>query len=239
MTAGLAVAAIAVASASCRHRAHVGGACRVADQIACIAADRAVVCNSGVWVELRCQGAKGCARRGDTDECDDTIAAEQDACPHNPPVDYACTADRSKALVCQHGSFSLWRACRGPARCEVVDGHNVHCDTTLGEPGDLCEKEGSYCCSIDHKSMLRCDGHGLVTASSCRGPEECHVASDARKVDCDDTRADEGDPCDQPKRIACSLDGKSELVCAESKYIKKRECHRGECKLEGNELFCD
>ena len=87
--------------------------------------------------------------------------------------------------------------------------------------------------------MLLCDGSTLALASSCRGPDGCTVRRDARKVDCDDSVAIEGDPCDQPKRIACATDHKSELVCAEGRYSKKRECRRSDCRLEGNELFCD
>jgi hypothetical protein len=87
--------------------------------------------------------------------------------------------------------------------------------------------------------MLTCDGNVLALASSCRGPGGCRVDRDARKVDCDDSTALDGDPCDQAKRIACSVDRKSELVCADGKYDKKRDCRRTDCRLEGNELFCD
>jgi hypothetical protein len=231
--------AAAVLTSACHHAPAPGSSCRVPEQLACVAPDRAVVCDSGSWVELTCRGPRGCVRHGDVDDCDDTVAAEADTCPRNPPTDYACTADRKRALVCKNGRFSLWRECRGPAHCEILDGHNVHCDTTFGEPGDACEKQGTYCCSADGKAMLLCDGNTMAVASSCRGPEGCRVARDAHKVDCDDSLAIEGDPCDQPKRIACSLDGKAELVCGKHTYEKKRECRRGDCKLDGNELFCD
>ncbi|HXN33637.1 MAG TPA: hypothetical protein VN894_17330 [Polyangiaceae bacterium] len=205
----------------------------------CTGTDRAVICNSDTWVEVPCRGQRGCARRGDSDDCDDTIAADGDSCPRNPPLDYACTADRSEALICKEGRFALWRSCRGPDRCEMVDGRTLHCDTTLGAPGDPCAQRGTYSCSVDQKAMLVCDGSTLVPASSCRGSEGCHIQRGARKVDCDDSVALEGDPCDQSKRIACSIDRKSELVCSAGKYAKKRDCRRSDCKLDGNELFCD
>jgi hypothetical protein len=154
-------------------------------------------------------------------------------------VDYACTADRGKALVCKGGRFSLWRVCRGPGRCEILEGRNLHCDTTFGEAGDPCDKAGAYSCAVDGKAMLVCGGSALTLASSCRGPLGCRIQREARKVECDDSIALEGDPCDQPKRIACSVDGKSELVCDASKYGKKRDCRRSDCRLDGNELFCD
>ncbi len=87
--------------------------------------------------------------------------------------------------------------------------------------------------------MLVCDGTTLVPASSCRGADGCHIERGARTVACDDSVALEGDPCDQPKRIACSIDRKSELVCSASRYARKRDCRRTDCKLDGNELFCD
>jgi hypothetical protein len=232
-------AATLVAASDCRHRPTAGGPCRIQDQLVCARSDTAVVCDSGAWVEVPCRGQRGCARRGDSDECDDTIAAEGDPCPRNPPLDYACAADHSKALVCKNGRFALWRACRGPDKCEIVDGRNLHCDTTLGAPGDPCAQQGAYSCSVDQQAMLLCDGTTLALASSCRGPDGCHVQRDARKVDCDDSVVIEGDPCDQVKRIACAVDHKSELVCQDGKYAKKRACRRSDCKLDGNELFCD
>ena len=231
--------AAALALSACRHRPSAGGPCRVPDQLACDGSTGALVCDSGIWVKVPCRGQRGCARNGDSDECDDTVAADSDACPKNPPLDYACTVDRTKALVCKGGRFTLWRECRGPERCAIVDGRNLHCDTTLGEAGDPCAQRGTYSCSVDHQTMLTCDGAALTPASSCRGPDGCRVERDARKVDCDDSVALDGDPCDQPKRIACSTDHKSELVCAVGKYSKKRDCRRSDCKLDGNELFCD
>jgi hypothetical protein len=87
--------------------------------------------------------------------------------------------------------------------------------------------------------MLQCDGATLAPVSSCRGPAGCHVERDTRKVDCDDALVLEGDPCDQPKRIACAVDGKSELTCQAGHYVKKRDCRRTDCHLDGTQLFCD
>jgi hypothetical protein len=239
------VAAALVAVAACREKPSAGAACRVPDQLVCAGRDRALVCEPAaagggtVWLEVPCKGARGCARKGDVDDCDDTLAAMGDACPRNPPLDYACTAERTQALVCKEGRFGLWRACRGPESCQVEGGRNVRCDTTLGEPGDPCAQQGTYACSTDAKSMLLCDGAALAPASSCRGVDGCRIQRESRKVECDDAVANEGDPCDQPKRIACAVDKKSELVCQGSRYVKKRECHRSDCRLEGSELFCD
>jgi hypothetical protein len=237
--AALAASSLPALLAGCKTRPAAGKACQTADRLVCASASAALICDATAWVEVPCRGPRGCTRGSDADECDDTIAGAADRCPRNPPLDYACTADRAQALVCKDGTFGLWRDCRGPEGCQVVDGRNVHCDTSLGQPGDPCAQHGTYACSVDKKTMLACDGTTLLPASSCRGPEGCHTQRESRKVDCDDSIALEGDPCDQPKRIACSVDHKEELVCVSNKYVKKRECRRSDCRLEGNELFCD
>ena len=232
-------AAWATLLGACHARPAPGGKCKDAEPIACVGKDRALVCVSGAWSELPCKGAAGCTVHGDSAECDDTIAAEGDPCPHDPPVDYACTPDHAEALVCQDGRFVVWRHCRGPALCQVEGGRNIRCDTTLGEPGDPCGQAGTYSCSTDRSLMLACDGASFRAASSCRGPAGCGVERESRKVECDDAVAEEGDACDQAKRITCSVDGKAELVCADGKFERKRECRRTSCHLDGNELFCD
>jgi hypothetical protein len=225
--------------AGCRTMPTAGQKCHVPDQLVCARNNRALVCDSATWVDLPCKGARGCARRGDVDECDDTLGEAGDRCPRNPPLDYACTADHTKALVCKDGRFGLWRDCRGPEGCQVADGRNVHCDTSLGEPGDPCAQRETYACSSDGKTMLLCDGSTLEPAASCRGPDGCHIQQASRRVDCDDSVALEGDPCDRPKRITCGLDHKAELVCEDGKFVRKRECARTDCRIDRGEVFCN
>ena len=159
----------ACAMTACRDRPAAGGKCRVPQQLVCGAPDRALLCEPArggttAWVAVPCKGAQGCSHKGDTDECDDTVAAEGDACPQDPPLDYACTADKARALVCKDGRYALWRACRGPDACQIEGGRNVRCDTTLGEPGDPCAQQGTYACSSDARAMLLCDGSSLTSA---------------------------------------------------------------------------
>jgi hypothetical protein len=251
-TVALCGAGLVVACAACRTTPTPGEKCSVADQVFCPRHDRALVCEqvapageqgggafSGAWVEVLCKGAQGCERRSASSECDDTVASEGDGCPLGPPQDYACTSDHGRALVCKDGRFGTWRECRGPEGCQVVDGRNVKCDTTLGEPGDPCAQKGTYSCSTDRKAMLTCDGSALVPASTCRGPAGCQIEHESTRVDCDDAIAEEGDPCDQARRIACSVDHKAELVCEANRYSRKRGCLRSDCRLDGAELFCD
>jgi hypothetical protein len=237
-------------AAGCRPRPTAGDKCKVADQVACTSRDRALVCegpgggDARTWTEVSCKGARGCARTSDEDECDDTLAAEGDPCPSTPPLDYACSSDLSSALACHDGRFDLWRRCRGPQGCKIVDGRNVHCDTSLGEAGDPCERSGTFACSVDGRSMLACDGKTLSVVSACRGPKACwfdkgEPGAEPHKINCDDGLADEGDLCTQARRITCALDHKAELVCDGHKFAKKRECRRSDCRIDGTELFCD
>ena len=223
---------------ACRARPSAGQACRVANELACETSGKAWLCDASRWVEIRCRGARGCSRRSGRDECDDSVAMLGDPCPKTA-ADHACSVDRSAALVCNEGTFVLWRRCRGPEGCAVPDGRNVQCDTSLGEKGDPCAQQGAYACSADYHTMLVCDGSALEPASSCRGPKGCVAQRATHKVDCDDSVAAEGDPCDQPRRIACSVDRKAELGCTNGAYTKKRECRHDDCRIEGNELFCD
>jgi hypothetical protein len=253
----------------CRTRPAPGEACRVPDQLVCSGHDRALVCDTHepairqgadssaepanatattppprTWVDVACKGARGCGRTGDDDVCDDTLAIAGDACPISPPLDYACATSHADALVCKEGRFDLWRHCRGPQGCRVVDGRNVRCDTSLGEADDPCERAGTFACSVDGKTMLACDGKVLVAASSCRGPKACSFSAgepgaEPRNIDCDDGVAAEGDPCTQTRRITCAVDRKAELACDGHRYKLKRECHRSDCRIDGTELFCD
>jgi hypothetical protein len=245
--------------AACRSKPAPGAPCRALDQLVCAAPDHALVCEragaagagaseagsavpaatGGAWVSVPCRGPRACGKNGDLDDCDDSIGASGDACPLDPPLDYACTADHAQALVCKEGRYELWRACRGPEGCAVEGGRNVRCDNTLGQPGDPCAQASSYACSVDRQTMLVCDGATLHPASSCRGPGGCKAERDARRVDCDDAVAQAADPCDQEGRIACAVDGKSELFCSHGHYDKKRDCRRSDCRLDGNELFCE
>ena len=234
---------------ACQTRARAGGACHGGDHLRCAGKDRALSCEAGAWREVTCRGPHGCGRRGEEDDCDDALAALGDPCPRSPPPDYACAVGRGAAanetvgtrdaLVCKDGQFALWRHCRGAEGCAIVGDRRVSCDTTLAEAADPCEKTGSYACTTDGGAMLQCGGETMAVVSSCRGPDGCRFDRDSHKVDCDDGLALEGDPCDWPDRIACALDRKSEMVCKANRYVRKRECRRTDCRVDGSALFCD
>src|SRR5271163_3753374 len=182
-TSFLATAWGALLTVACHGKPVPGSECRVPTRVACLGPNEAVVCEAGRWSDLRCGGAKGCTRRDDSDgdDCDDTIASIADPCPLDSLSDYACTADRAEALVCDGARFRIWRNCRGARHCEVAPDSTLRCDTTLGQAGDPCETKGAYACSLDRLSMLACDGRQLFAAAACRGPDACAFDADSHK----------------------------------------------------------
>lgn len=234
----LALAAAGVV-ASCRARPIVGTTCRTPDALTCSDLGHALLCDGMTWREVPCRGRHGCSHHAGNDDCDDELALVGDPCPHSPAVDYACSLDHKAALECKDGLFSLWRHCRGEGGCRLVGDRRLDCDTTLSETDDPCEKKGTYSCSTDRKAMLECDGRSFLTVATCRGVEGCRFDADTHKVDCSDAVALEGDPCEDERRITCNADGKSELVCQGNRYVRKRECRRMGCRVEGSELYCD
>ncbi len=199
----------------CHRHAALGVACNRPDALVCTAPDRALVCRAATFWEIACGGPRGC--QAETGVCDTSVGVSGDTCPVGT-ASFACTADRASALVCDSGHFKLWRACRGPLHCSASDDAGVQCDTSLGQIGDSCARANSEVCSIDGRTLLRCDGQTLKPASSCRGPDACRVHRDDATTRCDDSVAVEGIPCSTPRRVACSIDGRMELVCANGAF---------------------
>jgi hypothetical protein len=135
-----------------------------------------------------------------------------------PPCRDGC--DGGDAVSCERGVIAR---CRGPKGCTLRG-----CDTSRGEAGDPCDKEGTFTCG-DH-AVLRCDGSSLVLASACRGG--CVYGEEVR---CDDSIAQEGDACDTPGQIACG--DRVELRCLSGKFARAREC-RTSCTVDGG-VYCD
>ena len=232
----LGAVAAPTAHVGCHGRAAVGSACTLPGELVCLTPNRALVCRSSAYLELACGGPLGC--RADVGVCDTSIGVVGDTCPTGVSS-FACSADGADALVCESGRFQVWRPCRGPRHCSAREDAGVNCDTSLGEPGEVCSTAGTEGCSIDGRTLLRCDGHTLEPASSCRGPDGCRVHEEDATVHCDDRVAVEGDPCPSPKRIACSADGQTELTCINGTFAIKRQCRRVACSIADDRLMCE
>jgi hypothetical protein len=79
---------------------------------------------------------------------------------------YACSPDRAVMLQCRAGRFVLASTCRGPKAC--VDAQAIACDHTLAAPGDACDDQGGIACSMDRKSVVRCQNGVYLQAEACR-----------------------------------------------------------------------
>ena len=220
----------------CHGRPALGSACDHPYALVCTAPNRALICSANAYGALACGGPLGC--QAETGVCDTSVAAIGDVCP-TQRASFACAADRASALVCDDGRFRLWRACHGPLGCTATEDAGVQCDTSLGEVGNPCAKVDAEVCSLDGRTLLRCDGHALKPASSCRGSDGCSVHREDATVRCDDRVAVEGDPCPTPRRVACSVDGRAELVCKDGVYSMKRPCRRTTCSVNDDRLMCD
>jgi hypothetical protein len=222
---------------NCKSKPAPGGTCTNVGRYVCQDPTTALFCNAGKYQAIPCSGLKGCSGGTLNPSCDDDLAKLGDACMSTTNENYACATDHNSALVCRDGKFQLWRACKGAKHCQVhLD--KVDCDNTIGDVGDPCGTSGSFVCSTDHKMLLMCQSEKLMAANSCRGPKECRLLAD-NKNHCDDSQAQEGDPCDTPDEVSCSMDGKSEVVCKGNKYVVKQLCKRKDgCVVRDGQLLC-
>jgi hypothetical protein len=217
-----------------------GASCSTSGKFTCESATSALLCQAGVIVALPCRGPKGCQGTGASSECDDDLAEEGDSCAMGLNENYSCSTDHKKELVCKEGRFAVRRTCRGQNECSI-QGNLIHCDDSIGDPGDACVEEpgeANYACSVDKKLEIVCRAGKFETSNSCRGPKGCWI--DGEMVRCDSSFAREGEICRPVDNNACSEDARNELHCsAQSRWVQKRECKGEGCKVKGNELSCN
>ncbi len=154
-----------------------GDACDVESDHACSSDKKSVVaCKGRKWSKVTaCPGPAGCERVDKDVKCDNSFASAGDACAVEK--DYACAADKKSTLVCKGGKFEAGTPCKGPKACGVSPG-KVHCDDTIADLGDPCEKKGDgdkYACASDAKTVLKCDGQKFVLQEKCKGKDTCKV----------------------------------------------------------------
>lgn len=102
--------------------------------------------------------------------------------------------------------------------------------------GGKCSGAAAAC--IDKTSALFCLDD-TYTAVTCRGEKGC--AQNGSVVDCDESLASEQDPCNAPDAIACSLDHKEALRCANKRFILDETCKGPTgCKVDASQkISCD
>jgi hypothetical protein len=224
--------ACVVAAVACTKPPTPGGKCE-AGQAICESPSTVLACVGGAYTEVVCGGAGGCQKVGPRVTCDDSIAAVGDLCIEAGGAENrACTADKLQSLVCKSGKFVAVETCRGGC---VVKGGAVACDTSGAQKGDACTQAGALACGSDGKSRLVCKDGKYAADRPCWGPGGCHAGDFA----CDESVADEGDPCSVSGFVACAKDGSRELVCTSGAYVASLTCKKGICRpLSASKIEC-
>jgi hypothetical protein len=224
------LALLLFALAACTPRA--GDPCKPGKE-SCADRKTALACLGGRVTSVPCRGPAGCTRTGEVTSCDNAIAVEGDPCPSDD--DNACSLQGDALLVCRGGRFGVAERCRGERGCKVAL-DRATCDVGIAVAGDACREEGNRACSVDRRSMLACAAGKFQVILYCHGALGCRVGSE--KVDCDDSIADVGDPCEAPNDAACASDGKRLLGCKDHKLALIRACAT-KCEARDGTIACD
>ena len=114
------------------------------------------------------------------------------------------------------------------------------CDTSVGEPGDVCPDENLKACAADGAQVLICRQRTMQRFYACRGKAGC--VSTAGKLSCDTSVAKLGDACDKKlegQAFSCTPDGSEILVCKGGAFVHEQTCKAGQkCSLAGSSTQC-
>jgi hypothetical protein len=216
---GLVLLSLAIGGTGCKPKP--GGRCGPS-QVACFDKGTALFCLDGKFTEMSCGGPAGCVQSGKQVDCDNTLANKGEGCAEQE--DLACTADKKNELRCRGNKFVVASTCRGPTGCYFT-GNKLHCDTDVADLTDPCEDKDDLACSLDKKSLYKCDGATYKVESACKGPKGCQI--EGTSVKCDHHLADLNDVCHVDGNFACAMDKKTLLVCKGNKFHKEKGCKNG------------
>lgn len=140
--------------------------------MACSADKKARVrCVKGVVERDECEGANGCFPKSETTMgCDRAFKAGA-AC--SSEGDW-CSDSGDDWLQCRHGKLEIAARCRGPARCKPF-ADTIACDTSFGAASDPCIGTAETC-SVDKRSVLRCEAGLLRVHAACPTGKACDPA---------------------------------------------------------------
>jgi hypothetical protein len=144
--------------------------------------------------------------------------------------------DPKTALACHAGKWEK-EACKGKKGC-VTQESEGECDQSTAETNDVCNLADDHACTADKKIMVRCSKYKFATVETCLGPSGCERSD--KEARCDNSAATAGDPCTEENDHACSIDGKSMLLCKNLKFEERLSC-KGQkgCVVNGSSVRCD
>lgn len=214
-------------------RPKLGGTCKPGAS-ACMDPHTALVCgDKGTYEALPCAGE--CKRAGERTTCTGAVSAPAGACAS--AGEYACTADKRTLLQCDAGHYAIRSACMGPEGCKG-SGKTYSCDSTYAVRSSPCVDTGRFACGVTRTELLVCQGGVWAPEWPCRGPAGCTLAPGSDQARCDMSLAAQGDPCSQPGYLACSTDGRTELVCKGASFVPSRMCPGGCRVAPGQRVDC-
>lgn len=223
--------------AGCKPKA--GASCKMETKEVCVGDKLALACHDGKWEEMPCKGPAGCAKTGNDNVCDQSVVDDKDVC--NLAGDVVCQSDKKGMLECQKNRWGFAQTCLGERGC-TTEGKKVHCDNSIANLGDACREEDDYGCTPDKKSAVVCRGGKFVLSGNCRGKNACRVGGDkvaGFKVECDDSIAPIGDPCEKEGHYACTPDEKQIVKCVGKKFVADDKCKgREKCGIKGELVGC-
>ncbi|MDB4937273.1 MAG: hypothetical protein JWP87_4245 [Labilithrix sp.] len=195
------------------------------------------------YVAEGCHGPAGCAGTGTQASCDNTLALAGESCEIEGNI--ACAVDKKAQLDCKNHKWVVGATCKGAKGCEFRD-EELFCDHTLADTNDACHRDGQIACTNDRALILKCQSNVFTPVDTCKGPKSCtfqeHPERDLVEFDCDDSFANEGDPCNSEGFFACAVDKKSIHTCRSKKFSLVKTCPGPKgCTVDpdGQRLHCD
>lgn len=213
----------------------VGSSCQKGDS-RCLDGTRALVCESGHFIETPCRGKDGCSTKLEVTACDVHGDKAGDACSTDEEGSAVCS-DAKTLLACRAGKY-VNVACRGEHGC-AEEGGRAECDESVAESGEACAHDGKKACSADGKRVLVCAGGQTETRYQCRGERGCSVVHG--KIDCDVSVARNGDACDAAFEgtFACTEDALAIVRCNGGRFVPDESCKHGlRCLAEPGSTRC-
>jgi hypothetical protein len=234
-TAFAAMFAIFSLTAACS-KPKLGAACTKEGATSCVNDTSALICVDSKWESKACTSVTGCMSMGINEgKCTSDGNAVGEPCPDdegNP----SCSTDKKAMLKCTKKHWVKVDDCSGSRGC-VSNADGANCDKGTAAEGEACTKsnEGNAACSPDKTKLLVCKGGKMVASSYCKGQNGCREQGD--QINCDDSLAAVGDPCDEEGEAACSMEKKDFLRCKGGKFTKEKSC--SQCTPFLDNIQCD
>jgi hypothetical protein len=234
------VVGLVLVSVGCKPK--IGQKCK-AGAVVC-GKDGALFCgDDSKYAALGCHGPAGCTGTGTSAACDASLALPGEGCETEGNI--ACSVDKKAQLDCKNHTWVVGATCKGAKGCEFKD-EELFCDHTLADDKDPCHRDGQIACTNDRALIMKCQDHVFTPIDACRGPKSCtfqeHPERDLVEFDCDDSFANEGDPCNSEGFFACAVDKKSINTCRSKKFSVVKTCPGPKgCTVDadGQRLHCD